>query len=80
MAGKAMWMVRAGEGSQFVTDFLERSIVAIGWGVVGELKEGISRAEIVKRVQATWPESNKFKVINSAGQINRFLNEIAVGN
>lgn len=80
MAGKVMWMVRAGEGSQFVSDFLERSIVAIGWGVVGELKEGMSRAEIVKRVQAAWPENNKFKVTNSAGQINRFLNEIAVGD
>lgn len=80
MTAKHMWMVRAGEGSQYLSEFLELSIAAIGWGKVDGLKEGMSKEAIAKRIRETWPDNNKFKVANAAGQIHRFLNEISPGD
>lgn len=80
MNAKAMWMVRAGEGSQFITQFIDESIIAIGWGDLGRLHKGVTREELMKHVTEVWPGDNKFKVANSAGQIYRFINEIAIGD
>ena len=76
MNAKQMWMVRAGEGSQFITEFIEGSKIAIGWGEIG----GVSREELIKRVNQVWPADNKFKAANSAGQVYRFINEIVIGD
>ncbi len=35
MADEPMWMVRAGEGAQFASEFIEGGMVAIGWEEVG---------------------------------------------
>lgn len=80
MNAKAMWMVRAGEGSQFITEFIDESMIAIGWGELGRLQKGVGREELMKRVTEVWPADNRFKVANSAGQIYRFINEIAIGD
>lgn len=75
-----IWMVRAGQGATFIDLFLENDIVAIGWAALGQLPEGASRQDLSDRVSSTWPNYKKGKVAIVAGQIFRFLNEIATGD
>lgn len=80
MASKPMWMVRAGEGAQFIGDFTEKSMVAIGWGATGPFAKGVTREEVSRRVGQVWPEYNRYKLANAAGQIYRFVCEISEGD
>jgi restriction system protein len=76
-----MWMVRAGQGAEYLEDFRSKSIVAIGWSEVGELPVGLGREEVVERfASAGWAAGNKFKIAAAAGQVWRYLNEIQVGD
>ena len=67
-----MWMVRAGERSFLIDEFLKNNIVAIGWNL-GDLtdKSDEEIAELYKR---------KYNNLKSLYQILRFKNEINVGD
>ncbi len=80
MKGKPMWMVRAGRGAEFLDDFIQKNIVAIGWHLAGKIAAGESREQIAHKVLISWPKMSRGKVAISAGQIYRFLNEIAVSD
>ncbi|MCG3201465.1 MAG: hypothetical protein NFCOHLIN_01335 [Gammaproteobacteria bacterium] len=43
---KPIWRIRAAEGSQLAGEFLEKKMVAIGWGAVGDLPALKDRAAI----------------------------------
>lgn len=77
---KSMWMVRAGRKSTYVNDFIDSSVVAIGWGRLGNIPDSASREELSARVKAEWQDHNKSQVSTAAGQIYRFLSEIQVGD
>lgn len=70
-----MWMVRAGESAFLIDDFLEKSIVAIGWNYLGPLKQFDSIKEIKQQLREERPEYKKGKVTISASQIAKFLFE-----
>ncbi len=73
-------MVRAGRESIYVDDFLTSSIVAIGWGELGQLSIGISKEEVLRRYLETYPGNSNGKAQNAASQIVRFINEFSVGD
>lgn len=77
---KSMWMVRAGRKSIYINDFVDNSVVAIGWDRLGNLANNISRSDLASRVRKEWPDNNKSQVSTSVGQIYRFLSEIQVGD
>jgi len=77
---KSMWMIRAGRGADFIDDFLEKSIVAIGWHLLGEIKVGETRESIVEKLLSQNPAMSQGKRAISAGQIYRYLNEINIGD
>lgn len=61
-------------------EFREKGVVAIGFGDLGDLADTATREQILQRYKAAWPEANKFKAANVAGQLFRFVREIAVGD
>ncbi|MEO5641382.1 MAG: restriction endonuclease [Sphingomicrobium sp.] len=75
-----MWKVTAGRGNAFVADFLNRSVVAIGWSEAGNYVDVPSRAELVDRFTATWPAHTSRQIQVGAGQVWRFLHELQVGD
>src|SRR5829696_3113029 len=76
--GAAFWVVRAGEGGQYASDFEESGFVAIGYHPVSDLS-GLSREQVTKAVAAARP-GKKEKVSGEVGILHRFANEIGVGD
>lgn len=75
---KSMWMVRAAEGGYLADDFVDNGLVAIGWKDIGDLRNFGAKPAIVEAVKGRWPEWSSGKVMNSASQLIRFRDEIAV--
>ena len=75
-----MWMVRAGRESAYVDDFLQHSMVSIGWPELGPLEPVTPKNEVLKRYRAALPKESDGKVNNGVGQIVRFLSEIKPGD
>ena len=67
-----MWMVRAGANSFLIDEFIQNSIVAIGWNL-GDLSDK-SDDEIAQMFK------NKYKNTRSLNQVIRFLRYISVGD
>jgi len=74
-----VWMVRAGKDAIYVEEFFSKNIVAIGWGVIGDLKHVHGRDQIGLLLQKHFPEYNKHQLSASAGQIHRFREELVPG-
>ena len=78
-AGK-MWMVRAGRNGVYAEHFLNNGVVAIGWAAMGEIAPDESDADIWQRYAETFPGDSPGQRGAGAGQVRRFLREVAVGD
>lgn len=74
------WLVRAGQGGRFASEFEGLKMVAIGWVEAGDTLTLKTREEFFIRMQQTYPEDSKPKQHNSAGQVFRFVREIRQGD
>lgn len=80
MADKRMWMVRAGEGGYAADDFRTKSVVGIGWTEANQdWSQYKSREPILQKIAATFPDNSPTQHLVAASQINRFVNELAIG-
>lgn len=77
---KTMWMVRAAEGGYLADDFVEKKVVAIGWKDVGDLQAFEDKPPLIRAIEERWPDWSPGRVMNSASQLMRFRDEIAVGD
>jgi len=75
-----MWKVNAGRGSQSSRDFLDRSVVAIGWREAGDITGLRSKDAVFRQVAAAYPDNSDRQNEVGAGQVWRFLNDVRVGN
>ncbi len=76
----AMWMVRAGRGGENVDEFLQKSVVALGWSKVGKLSPAPSKADLVARLAQAYPDEKEGTHGNWAGTLLRFAYELATGD
>jgi restriction system protein len=74
------WMVRAGEGAYLAEEFLKKNIASIGWKDLGDLSKFTDLDKIRHRYRAVYPHHKPGKIILCSGQINRFKNEIKIGD
>ena len=51
-----MWMVRAGESSYLIDEFVARGLIAIGWYELGDLSAVTSEEEIRKQYNRAYPD------------------------
>lgn len=71
-------MVRAGRGGVSIDDFLEKSIVAIGWPQLGEVPEGLSKDDLYAKMHERYPNANSGQLAIYTSQVYRFINEISI--
>ncbi len=77
----ATWVVRAGEGSEIVGQVRELGVVAIGWHEIGDCSDYQSREDFRYAYHQAYPdETNKYRIGMQAGQVYRFVREIAIGD
>lgn len=67
-------MVRAGNDNELVDEFEPRSLVAVGWGELGDVSDIRSYEEMKARFNSTdeYSEHNSRRIAQNAGQVNRF--------
>lgn len=75
-----MWMVRAGRGGEFISRFLEKSIVAIGWGFIGEITAQTPDAEIRRMMDEFYPQEKPGARAAWTSAVRRFVKEVAIGD
>jgi restriction system protein len=73
-------MVRAEVGGKLFDDFHERSLVAIGWSKLGDLRHLVTRDDFKKAYPAGYPWETPNKQIAAAGTLYRFVHELKVGD
>lgn len=62
------WMIRAGRGGTFATDWVENGIIGIGWNFDGLDIANMDRRQIRAAYAAAHPAESKQKVATSVGQ------------
>ena len=77
-AGATFWVVRAGEGGRYASDFETGGFAAIGFHPVGDVS-GMLRKQVTELVASERP-GKKEKVSGEAGILYRFANRIEVGD
>lgn len=77
---KNLWMVRAGKGSVYIDDFLEKGVVSLGFDVEKDLSGFSDRDKLFELIQEEFPNYKRGRLVNIAGQLFRFINEIQVGD
>ena len=75
-----IWMVRAGRNGVFASLFLDESIVAIGWGEIGDVTAATPDDEIRRLIDAAYPSSKQGTRASWAGTVRRFVKDVKVGD
>lgn len=75
-----MWKITAGRANAYVSQFLEDSVVAIGWSEAGDYRDIPSRDGLIDLFATTWPEQTSRQIQVGAGQVWRFLHEVREGD
>ena len=75
-----IWMVRAGQRGVYADRFLDESIVAIGWGEIGEICADGSDDEIRRRFAEAFPNEKPGARAAWAGSVRRFVKEVRIGD
>ena len=75
-----IWMVRAGRGGVFASLFLDESIVAIGWGEIGDVTAATPDDEIRRLIDVAYPSSKPGTRASWAGTVRRFVKDVKVGD
>ncbi|HTS16225.1 MAG TPA: restriction endonuclease [Verrucomicrobiae bacterium] len=74
------WMVRAGEGSYLVHDFLEHKCVAIGWLSSQDLSKVKDRNELKELLQAAYVGDTAARTRTQLSQVATFLFDMEIGD
>ena len=75
-----MWKVNAGRRSTLAREFVDRSVVAIGWHEAGDYTAFRSKEAVLAAVVRAYPDQSGQQNQVAAGQIWRFLTEIRIGD
>lgn len=75
-----MWKITAGRANAYVSQFLDDSVVAIGWSEAGDYRDISSREALIQRFATVWPEQTSRQIQVAAGQVWRFLHEVREGD
>jgi restriction system protein len=75
-----MWMVRAGRGGLYASEFQTKSYVGIGWTALGDPTSIRDKRILVERSAEAWPDAKEQSRFVGASIVFRFVNEIAVGD
>jgi restriction system protein len=76
-----IWGIHAGRTGDAESLFLKRNVIAIGWDKVGDLNAIAGDREAFKaKVAEAYPGKKPGAIPNNAGQLYRFVHEMAAGD
>lgn len=73
-----VWMVRAGREGRYEELALDQDVCVIGWSELGAIQPSASRDDLKASIAAVYGEASAPSLASQAGQIYRFVNDIAV--
>lgn len=75
------WMIRSGSNGVLATDFLDKGIVAVGFGFeLGAVDTSIPKTSLVSMFKETYPTWNDGQIGSAASQMVRFFQEVNQGD
>jgi len=77
---KHVWMVRAGNNNELADKVWQENAVAIGWNAMGDLSGLTTREQFKAEYRQAYPDHSEGRVPVNAGQVYRFVREIAQGD
>lgn len=81
MSDTTIWGIHAGATGDADKLFLDNSVVAVGWHLVGDLsKLKATRDDFKEAVAAAYPQKKPGAIPNNAGQLFRFVHEMKEGD
>ena len=76
-----LWGIHAARTGDAHSLFLQRKCIAVGWSAIGDLSKIAPEREAFKAaVAASYPDKKPGGIINSAGQLYRFVHEMKAGD
>ena len=75
---RRMWVIRAGSQAEFVGQFEQLSLVAIGWPDMGDFATYRDGPQLKTRLQQIYSDQTPRQIAASAGQISTFVNTIQI--
>ena len=72
-----LWGIHAGKTGDADTLFLKKNCVALGWAKMGNLSPLKNRDSFKDEVAKAYPESKPGAIPNNAGQLFRFVHDVA---
>lgn len=77
---KIVWMVRSGEGSFLIEEFLKEGIVSVGWNEIGEIDPSLSYEEVKRKVFDEYQDDfSQGRINSSASQLWHFIHDFEIG-
>lgn len=70
------WMIRAGRGGMYATEWLDKSVVGIGWDLEGANIALMPKEEIRLTCEHAYPEKTQPQISSIVGQICRFAHDV----
>lgn len=77
---KATWMIRSGDRGYLAPEFRDAGITAIGWSEISDIRLLKDKSMLVNKIKTAYPEESHGNHMSSAGQLMRFINEVAIGD
>jgi 5-methylcytosine-specific restriction enzyme B len=76
------WLIRGSNvrGTSRIDRWLTGAYCSIGWDEAGDIGPGSSREEIRARLANAFPDHKSGWIANSAGNVDRFLNRVKLGD
>ncbi len=78
--GVRVWLIRAGREGRYEELALDQDVSLIGWSELGDIDPEASRDDLKAAIEQSYGEASAASLASQAGQIYRFVNEVAIGD
>jgi MoxR-like ATPase len=78
--GGRVWLIRAGRDGLYEQLAINEGVCLIGWSELGAIPSDETREALKQRIQDEWGESRPASLASQAGQVYRFVHDVAIGD
>jgi MoxR-like ATPase len=78
--GVRVWLIRAGRDGRYEQLALDEGVCLIGWSELGPISPEESRESLKQRIRDQWGEPRAASLASQAGQVYRFVHDVAIGD
>src|SRR5205085_4492336 len=78
--GARVWLIRAGQDGRYEKLALDEGVCVIGWSELGAIPPDATRESLGRLIQDASGEQRSASLAAQAGQIYRFVHEVAIGD